>query len=68
MHPESKAAIVYRISADGSCCYSMRSRGDFDVSEVCKQFGGGGHFSASGYNIKALQPSDPRIVHEWITP
>lgn len=29
--------------------YSLRSRGDFDVSEVAKQFGGGGHKGAAGF-------------------
>lgn len=29
--------------------YSLRSRGDFDVSEVAKRFGGGGHKSAAGF-------------------
>ena len=27
---------------------SMRSRGDIDVDEICRQFGGGGHKSAAG--------------------
>jgi nanoRNase/pAp phosphatase (c-di-AMP/oligoRNAs hydrolase) len=31
--------------------YSLRSRGDFDVSAVAKQFGGGGHAAASGYKV-----------------
>lgn len=31
-------------------CYSLRSRGDFDVSEIAKQFeGGGGHAKAAGF-------------------
>lgn len=29
--------------------YSLRSRGDFDVSEVAKKFGGGGHAKAAGF-------------------
>lgn len=29
--------------------YSLRSRGDFDVSEIAKQFGGGGHKNAAGF-------------------
>jgi oligoribonuclease NrnB/cAMP/cGMP phosphodiesterase (DHH superfamily) len=29
--------------------YSLRSRGDFDVSAVAKQFGGGGHKNAAGF-------------------
>lgn len=29
--------------------YSLRSRGDFDVSAVAKQYGGGGHKNAAGF-------------------
>jgi uncharacterized protein len=35
----------------GKFQYSLRSRGDFDVSAVAKQFGGGGHKNAAGFNI-----------------
>lgn len=31
--------------------YSLRSRGDFDVSEIAKQFGGGGHRNAAGFTV-----------------
>jgi oligoribonuclease NrnB/cAMP/cGMP phosphodiesterase (DHH superfamily) len=30
--------------------YSLRSRGDFDVSEVAKKMGGGGHAKAAGFS------------------
>jgi hypothetical protein len=30
--------------------YSLRSRGDFDVSEIARQFGGGGHKNAAGFS------------------
>lgn len=30
--------------------YSLRSRGDFDVSAIARQFGGGGHKAASGFS------------------
>ena len=33
--------------------YSLRSRGDFDVSEVAKVFGGGGHKGAAGFTVDA---------------
>lgn len=35
--------------AGGGWQYSLRSRGDFDVSEVAKVFGGGGHKNAAGF-------------------
>lgn len=31
--------------------FSLRSVGDFDVSQVCKRFGGGGHKNASGFEL-----------------
>lgn len=43
------------------CCYylkqeglvfSLRSRDDFDVQELAKKFGGGGHKNAAGFTIK----------------
>lgn len=37
----------------GRWAYSLRSRGDFDVSEIAKQFGGGGHKAAAGFTVDA---------------
>jgi len=39
--------------------YSLRSIGDFDVSEIAKIFGGGGHKNAAGFSISAppVRPS-----------
>jgi nanoRNase/pAp phosphatase (c-di-AMP/oligoRNAs hydrolase) len=31
--------------------FSLRSIGDFDVSEIAKQYGGGGHKNASGFRL-----------------
>lgn len=31
--------------------YSLRSRGDFDVSAIARQFGGGGHKNAAGFSV-----------------
>ncbi|HYQ04346.1 MAG TPA: DHHA1 domain-containing protein [Polyangiaceae bacterium] len=39
---------------DGLFVYSLRSRGDFDVSQVAKQYGGGGHKNAAGFTVGAL--------------
>ena len=41
---------VYRIS--------MRSSADFDVSAVCKKFGGGGHVRAAGCSVRADSVED----------
>ncbi len=35
--------------SDGMFSYSLRSRGDFDVSELAKRHGGGGHKNAAGF-------------------
>lgn len=39
---------TYHESVDGKYTYSLYSIGDFDVSEIAKQFNGGGHKNASG--------------------
>jgi hypothetical protein len=42
---------------DGKFVYSLRSRGDFDVSAVAKKYGGGGHKNSAGFTVD-------RLVHE----
>lgn len=37
--------------ADGMTQWGARSIGDFDVSEIAKKFGGGGHKNAAGWQI-----------------
>jgi uncharacterized protein len=39
--------------ADGLFAHSLRSKGDFDVSELAKRHGGGGHKNAAGFQAKA---------------
>lgn len=36
---------------DGKIQYGLRSRSDFDVSVIAKQFGGGGHKNAAGFEL-----------------
>ena len=40
--------------SDGSFSYGLRSRGDFDVSELAKRHGGGGHKNAAGFQASTL--------------
>ena len=40
--------------SDGRFQYSLRSRGDFDVSELAKKHGGGGHKGAAGFVVDEL--------------
>jgi oligoribonuclease NrnB/cAMP/cGMP phosphodiesterase (DHH superfamily) len=42
------AAVWYQ-RADGRRQYSLRSRGDFDVSALAQMYGGGGHRRAAGF-------------------
>ncbi len=48
-NPDAEFSAAYFIRADGKTVYSLRSRSDFDVSEVAKSLGGGGHKNAAGY-------------------
>ena len=40
--------------SDGTYEYSLRSRGNFDVSELAKTYGGGGHKNAAGFTRDEL--------------
>jgi len=50
-HPDSKFAAYYFTRVDGKVQWGLRSRKDFDCSEVAKQYGGGGHAQASGFEV-----------------
>jgi len=52
-YPDAPFSVSYCDRKDGKRSYSLRSRNGFDVSEVAKVFGGGGHFSASGFALAA---------------
>lgn len=54
----TKFAMGWWQRADGRFQYSLRSRGDFDVSALAKKHGGGGHKNAAGF--EADSP-----VHLW---
>ncbi len=41
--------VCYFEVEKGRYQYSLRSRGDFDVSAIARQFGGGGHKNAAGF-------------------
>jgi hypothetical protein len=48
-YPAAPFVGAYFEDADGVRRWSLRSRPDFDVSEVAKKLGGGGHRQASGF-------------------
>lgn len=45
--------LCYFEGSNGEYYYSLRSRGDFDVSAIAKGLGGGGHRNAAGFKSKA---------------
>lgn len=47
-------AVGWWQRADGQFQYSLRSVGDFDVSEIAKKYGGGGHKNAAGFEARTL--------------
>ena len=48
--PQEPVAIIVEPHGEG-CKLSARSKGDYDVHALAKQFGGGGHRRASGATI-----------------
>jgi oligoribonuclease NrnB/cAMP/cGMP phosphodiesterase (DHH superfamily) len=48
-YPEAAFAACYFDRPDGKRQWSLRSRGEFDVSEIAQRSGGGGHRNAAGY-------------------
>lgn len=53
-HPDAPFAVGYFRRADGRWQFALRSGPDFDVSEVAKHFGGGGHAGAAGFDVPEL--------------
>ena len=48
---EGPFSATYYHLADGQVKWSLRSIGDFDVSEVARKYGGGGHKNAAGFVV-----------------
>lgn len=49
MHPAMDCAAYYSDRNDGKRQWGLRSRPEFDCSELAKAFGGGGHKQAAGF-------------------
>jgi uncharacterized protein len=47
--PEAPFAAYWFMRGDGMQQWGLRSMGDFDVSEIAKAYGGGGHKNAAGF-------------------
>lgn len=51
IHKECPFAVIYFDNLElKQRVYSLRSIGDFDVSQIAKSFGGGGHKNAAGFS------------------
>ncbi|MFN8611986.1 MAG: DHHA1 domain-containing protein [Vulcanimicrobiota bacterium] len=48
-YPEAPFSAVYYVNQHGKEAWSLRSIGSFDVAEVARGFGGGGHRNAAGF-------------------
>ena len=54
--PEAPFVAIYVNAADGEQRWSLRSRaGEFDVSQLASQMGGGGHQPAAGF-LQRFEP------------
>lgn len=49
VYPEAPFSAVYYLNQHGKEAWSLRSIGSFDVAEVAKRYGGGGHRNAAGF-------------------
>lgn len=62
LYPEAPFTASYFDGDDGLRHWSLRARKDFDCSAVAKQFGGGGHPQASGFEQRI---PDPTVNETW---
>lgn len=54
-YPDAPFAVVYSRRSDGKWQFSLRSNDNrISVSEIAKQFGGGGHRNAAGFILEKL--------------
>jgi hypothetical protein len=52
--PGRPFSAYYFKRGDGNVQWGLRSRKDFDCSEIAKRFGGGGHAQASGFTVPGV--------------
>ena len=55
LYPDAPFSAVYYTNQHNKQAWSLRSIGDFDVSEVAKLYGGGGHRNAAGFALPGTQ-------------
>jgi oligoribonuclease NrnB/cAMP/cGMP phosphodiesterase (DHH superfamily) len=54
-HIDAEFSASFGIQSDGKVLWSLRSRSAFDVSEIAKSFGGGGHKNAAGMRTNTIE-------------
>lgn len=59
--PTAAFAAGYFRRADGKWQFSLRSRPDFDCSQVARLYGGGGHPQAAGFQVEVLPWEESRM-------
>lgn len=59
-HPEAALVAIYQDRASGTRKYSLRTkRTDLDLSAIARQYGGGGHRKAAGFELPSYSyPSE----------
>lgn len=48
-NPQAPFAAYFYVKSNNTVHFGLRSKGDMDVSAVCKLYGGGGHKNAAGF-------------------
>jgi phosphoesterase RecJ-like protein len=58
-----EVVLFLRVAGDGRIKLSARSKGDFDVNALAREFGGGGHVKASGATLEGpMEQARGRLV------
>jgi len=63
-----QAVVFFKQAEDGQYRISLRSKGDIDVGQVARSFGGGGHKNASGCTLTGTLDSLRAQVFERLLP
>jgi hypothetical protein len=59
-YPEAPFAVLYFDRSDGIRQWSLRSREDFDVSQIARLYQNGGHRQAAGFETKLSKDFIPK--------
>jgi phosphoesterase RecJ-like protein len=58
-----RVSIFFKENAEGLQRCSLRSKGNIDVAEIAKRFGGGGHRTAAGFKCtKSVETTQAKIL------